>query len=626
MADVDSNASNDKKLEKCSLKRKRSVTDQTGKDVDIMSSDDDFVSDGDSDLGFLADDAADQSYLSAPRADSYSGLDITLEGPEGPWIRLLRLQPAQYHEPLSCVLIRTPLYEGRIRYVALSYSWEQGFTKIKKKDLPTSVLKLQHGAIDISEHLVHALRRLRDERLPIYVWIDAICINQHDLGEKANQIPLMAQIYGNAAEVRIWLGEPPALPTTDNNPSAITTERVYWVCTQDRPWWSRLWVVQERIDSTQCPVILLGSQKLHSKHFIRLLDEEAPRFSNVSNSLRSLYEAWQKQNDTNSAREPLLVRLLQTKHLGCEDFHDRAYALLSLIPERDVACFAVDYRKSDYNLALDIFNAALSADEWAYGDLKLMWNLIVQIHEQSRGSESNGPQKLHIPRISPALRDRITAYEQMTSCELENMCFEPIAKSQLASGPRLHEHEGPGNSMWIHNVFCDWWTAKLRAYDTHNTLQRLCFLYSKFPKIAYSTYGVYEWRTPSGVCGFYVSPIQDMNANVLFSMHDNIALVIDDKKGTYPGYVVRGPTEDTPSKQHKVLLDFASPSVWDWEPPKRMDVFNFSESLSVTTAEPAEYDLSARNRYSIGPKINERGPDAQQWKIHLATNARFLTP
>jgi ABC-type uncharacterized transport system substrate-binding protein len=37
--------------------------------------------------------------------------------------------------------------------------------------------------------------------------VDAICINQSDKTEKAQQIPLMAEIYARASRVIVWLGE-----------------------------------------------------------------------------------------------------------------------------------------------------------------------------------------------------------------------------------------------------------------------------------------------------------------------------------------------------------------------------------------------------------------------------------
>jgi hypothetical protein len=40
-----------------------------------------------------------------------------------------------------------------------------------------------------------------------YIWIDAICINQADLDERADQVQIMGRIYGQAARVVVWLGE-----------------------------------------------------------------------------------------------------------------------------------------------------------------------------------------------------------------------------------------------------------------------------------------------------------------------------------------------------------------------------------------------------------------------------------
>ena len=40
----------------------------------------------------------------------------------------------------------------------------------------------------------------------LYFWIDAICINQADLGEKSRQVPRMGQIYSSAFMTLMWLG------------------------------------------------------------------------------------------------------------------------------------------------------------------------------------------------------------------------------------------------------------------------------------------------------------------------------------------------------------------------------------------------------------------------------------
>ena len=43
-------------------------------------------------------------------------------------------------------------------------------------------------------------------RPQLRLWIDAICINQHDAQEKLKQIPVMGQVYSSAFTTLIWLG------------------------------------------------------------------------------------------------------------------------------------------------------------------------------------------------------------------------------------------------------------------------------------------------------------------------------------------------------------------------------------------------------------------------------------
>lgn len=41
----------------------------------------------------------------------------------------------------------------------------------------------------------------------IRVFVDAICINQHDTSERSSQVSMMGDVYRSAAEVWAWLGE-----------------------------------------------------------------------------------------------------------------------------------------------------------------------------------------------------------------------------------------------------------------------------------------------------------------------------------------------------------------------------------------------------------------------------------
>jgi hypothetical protein len=38
------------------------------------------------------------------------------------------------------------------------------------------------------------------------MWIDAICINQENLEEKARQVSFMGEVFSHAESTRVWLG------------------------------------------------------------------------------------------------------------------------------------------------------------------------------------------------------------------------------------------------------------------------------------------------------------------------------------------------------------------------------------------------------------------------------------
>lgn len=59
----------------------------------------------------------------------------------------------------------------------------------------------------ISPQAYRALHRLRDDHEPRRIWIDAVCINQHDEREKSHQVSKMCSIYQYARKVAVYLGE-----------------------------------------------------------------------------------------------------------------------------------------------------------------------------------------------------------------------------------------------------------------------------------------------------------------------------------------------------------------------------------------------------------------------------------
>jgi hypothetical protein len=59
----------------------------------------------------------------------------------------------------------------------------------------------------ITANLYSALRSLRWRSESRFLWVDAICICQDDLEERGLQVALMRQIYQNATQTVVYLGD-----------------------------------------------------------------------------------------------------------------------------------------------------------------------------------------------------------------------------------------------------------------------------------------------------------------------------------------------------------------------------------------------------------------------------------
>jgi hypothetical protein len=160
-------------------------------------------------------------------------------------IRLLRLLPNPDRDShIHCQLFDFILSnsDSTCPYEALSYAWSAG-------DKPFSIT-VNDGDFQIGANLHAALGNLRHNTLERIIWVDALCINQDDATEKAQQVQSMAKIYSRANCVVVWLGEAAdesdeALreicraavksPTNEIDPKNILS-------LLHRPWFQRIWV------------------------------------------------------------------------------------------------------------------------------------------------------------------------------------------------------------------------------------------------------------------------------------------------------------------------------------------------------------------------------------------------
>ncbi|KAH0536965.1 hypothetical protein FGG08_006193 [Glutinoglossum americanum] len=147
-------------------------------------------------------------------------------------------------------------------YEAISYTWG---TSAKADHITIDGKRLM-----VTRNVRELLEWSASVWHPTTLWIDSICINQADIGEKEQQVQLMRRIYERASEIIIWLGNPPEsknvvgflmylyyqLLSHDGSDDEMRA-RIERAGRAGRPWWpnldkffghrywSRVWIVQE---------------------------------------------------------------------------------------------------------------------------------------------------------------------------------------------------------------------------------------------------------------------------------------------------------------------------------------------------------------------------------------------
>jgi hypothetical protein len=73
-------------------------------------------------------------------------------------------------------------------------------------DHPNDPNNLKSRLFEVTENLFQGLRQIPMGPNEIYIWADAICIDQSNNAEKSWQVAMMWSIYQKAQTVRVWLG------------------------------------------------------------------------------------------------------------------------------------------------------------------------------------------------------------------------------------------------------------------------------------------------------------------------------------------------------------------------------------------------------------------------------------
>ena len=114
-------------------------------------------------------------------------------------IRLINLEKRQTSKPSHGYELSTFEIGKCPRYHALSYCWGESER--------SEIIICNESVVRVTPHLKLGLIELESiSDLRTWFWIDQICINQGDIGERSHQVQLMPQIYSRAIRTVVWLG------------------------------------------------------------------------------------------------------------------------------------------------------------------------------------------------------------------------------------------------------------------------------------------------------------------------------------------------------------------------------------------------------------------------------------
>jgi hypothetical protein len=321
-------------------------------------------------------------------------------------IRLLVIKKDNFSNPVIRCSIKHAELAQRPQYTALSYAWGE-LTE-------TKTIICSGAEVQITASLYTALRRLRSESQDYVIWADAISINQEDVEERNLQVAMMGRIYSLATRVIVWLGEQErhegerafdflrnlhgylsgrSASYASGGPIQASQEFLLGIQQMnfsvlktlfDRPWFRRLWVVQEVVKSRES-ILMFGTQTMPWTLLERVIPAIAAvggtellsaqigdiSMHNILSIIRTAYNQDSYQIRESSRFD--LVTLLYELHLReCSDPRDKIYALLGLawseglVPDYRLTAQEVTHKFVDWCVTQDVslrflFHAGISS-------------------------------------------------------------------------------------------------------------------------------------------------------------------------------------------------------------------------------------------------------------------------
>ncbi|KLU88072.1 hypothetical protein MAPG_07059 [Magnaporthiopsis poae ATCC 64411] len=280
------------------------------------------------------------------------------------------------------------------KYEALSYTWGRtGRDELIYIVPGPGQLQGRNTVLAVRENLAAALRHLRQPDKPRVLWVDQICINQADTLERGKQVSRMAEIYTLAWRVVVWLGagqkhkdgggsdaamdalislgcevqltldhyiiptpggKHPSWSRRDTTPPIRAKTLIAIGRLLSRPWFERLWIVQEIFCANRRAILQCGTRIANWLVFHRALTTLSSK-RQIPNyiSTTKIFSNVNLTHDKLEVNHGLLSRVLSRGGgRKCSDKRDRVYGLFALLSP----AFQSTVRPPSYNTSVkDVF-------------------------------------------------------------------------------------------------------------------------------------------------------------------------------------------------------------------------------------------------------------------------------
>lgn len=346
---------------------------------------------------------------------------------------------------------------------AISYTWGKP-PATESIVINGKVLKIRKNLYDFFKifTMKHTRKRKQYGGKEVWLWADQVCVNQGFQNERNHQVQMMGQIFSQAEEVLIWLGEKKSggealraigeLGQADERLKALMPTDV-WANHQagmrefaDNPYWERLWILQEIVLARKL-VLFSSISHLDGAKF-EAFCSRAMTWNNILHNC-TLFHLVAKERHKKvqvwKAQSWLLDACYATLFSKCEDPRDKIYGLQGLLAADQRA--TIDYTQPTEKVLLDAALMICSVSE-EYMVYELGW-YIIQIAYGMDLFDCDAANAFFV-YMSKALGEERTRNEQIKLLvRLLKETFDGKRRKLAIAGGGLSEKTGSLASLWV---------------------------------------------------------------------------------------------------------------------------------------------------------------------------------